>query len=83
MKYIKISKFCDPAIQGVHIPAHMAIVTRTWKRDGKEWYKVSAYNGERYRQYRAKNHQLERMHKEFPAFIKLGKGKVRISNRIY
>ena len=83
MEYIRISPFCDPAIQGVRIPAHMTIITRTHERGGKEWYKVSAHNGEQYRKYRAKSHQRERVHKSFPAFVKLGKGKVRISNRIY
>lgn len=83
MEYMKIGRFCDPAIQGVRIPAHMTALTYTREWDGKEWHKVSAYSGERYRQYRAKKCRRERVHKKFPAFVKLGKGKVRISNRIY
>lgn len=83
MEYIEIGRFCDPAIQGVHIPAHMTILTVTREWDVKEWYKVSAYSGERYRQYQVKKCRRERVHKRFPAFVKLGKGKVRISNRIY
>lgn len=81
-KDMRIGRFCDPFVQGMHIPGYMVAVMYRSEWRCKEWHKFCG-DGKKHRQCKAKLNRTERLFNSFPAFVKVGEGKVRISNRVY